>query len=160
MKDFDAMLLSVVRARQRAGVIPDRPITLVFTADEEAGGVRVRTGWWSTILTCSRAAPRRSARWADSRPRSAASGCTSSSPARRASRGCGCAPTARPGTARWRNADNAITHLARALIALGEHEWPDEPGPSMQLLLDKVRELTGTDGTPDELLEHFGRPCA
>src|SRR5918994_2212486 len=39
MKDFDAMLLSVVRARQRAGAIPDRPITLVFTADEEAGGL-------------------------------------------------------------------------------------------------------------------------
>src|SRR5688500_3725621 len=29
-KDSDAMLLSVVRARQRAGAIPDRPITLVF----------------------------------------------------------------------------------------------------------------------------------
>ncbi|MGZ5374753.1 MAG: M20/M25/M40 family metallo-hydrolase, partial [Aeromicrobium sp.] len=40
MKDFDAMLLSVVRGRQRAGAIPDRPITLIFTADEEAGGVR------------------------------------------------------------------------------------------------------------------------
>ena len=38
MKDFDAIVLSVVRARQRAGVIPDRPILLVFTADEEAGG--------------------------------------------------------------------------------------------------------------------------
>src|SRR5664279_905897 len=40
MKDFDGMLLSVVRARQRAGVIPNRPILLVFTADEEAGGVK------------------------------------------------------------------------------------------------------------------------
>ena len=40
MKDFDAMLLSVVRARTRAGVVPERPITLCFTADEEAGGHR------------------------------------------------------------------------------------------------------------------------
>ena len=40
MKDFDAMLLSVVRARQQAGAIPTRPITLVFTADEEAGSVQ------------------------------------------------------------------------------------------------------------------------
>ncbi|MET0951774.1 MAG: peptidase dimerization domain-containing protein, partial [Aeromicrobium sp.] len=39
---------------------------------------------------------------------------------------------------------------------LGEHEWPAEPGPSMQLLLAKVRELTGSDGTPDEVLAHFG----
>src|SRR3954469_11675065 len=38
MKDFDAMLLSTVRARARAGVVPDRPIVLCFTADEEAGG--------------------------------------------------------------------------------------------------------------------------
>ncbi|RYZ58620.1 MAG: hypothetical protein EOP08_16115, partial [Proteobacteria bacterium] len=55
-----------------------------------------------------------------------------------------------------RNHDNAITHLARALVRIGEHEWPVEPGPSMQLLLEKVRELTGLEGTPDELLEHFG----
>ena len=38
MKDFDAMLLSVVRARTRAGAVPERPIVLCFTADEEAGG--------------------------------------------------------------------------------------------------------------------------
>ena len=38
MKDFDAMLLSVVRARARAGAVPERPIVLCFTADEEAGG--------------------------------------------------------------------------------------------------------------------------
>ena len=38
MKDFDAMVLSVVRARTRAGAVPDRPIVLCFTADEEAGG--------------------------------------------------------------------------------------------------------------------------
>jgi acetylornithine deacetylase/succinyl-diaminopimelate desuccinylase-like protein len=37
MKDFDAMVLSVVRARARSGAAPRRPIRLVFTADEEAG---------------------------------------------------------------------------------------------------------------------------
>jgi acetylornithine deacetylase/succinyl-diaminopimelate desuccinylase-like protein len=54
------------------------------------------------------------------------------------------------------NRDNAITHLASGLLTLGQYEWPDEPGPSMRILLDKVRELTSSDGTPDELLEHFG----
>src|ERR1044072_3379641 len=39
MKDFDAMLLAVVRARARAGSVPERPIVLCFTADEEAGGM-------------------------------------------------------------------------------------------------------------------------
>ena len=38
MKDFDAMLLSVVRARARAGRLPDRELVLCLTADEEAGG--------------------------------------------------------------------------------------------------------------------------
>ncbi len=38
MKDFDAMVLSVVRARARAGMPPERPVVLCFTADEEAGG--------------------------------------------------------------------------------------------------------------------------
>src|SRR5664279_918014 len=38
MKDFDAILLSVVRARAAAGAVPDRPMVLTFTADEEAGG--------------------------------------------------------------------------------------------------------------------------
>ena len=37
MKDFDAMVLSVVRARARAGAAPRRPLKLIFTADEEAG---------------------------------------------------------------------------------------------------------------------------
>ncbi len=40
MKDFDAMLLSTVRARARAGVVPSRPLVLCFTADEEAGGAK------------------------------------------------------------------------------------------------------------------------
>src|SRR5690349_5458956 len=40
MKGFDAMLLSSVRARARAGVVPSRPLVLCFTADEEAGGAR------------------------------------------------------------------------------------------------------------------------
>src|ERR687894_417403 len=37
MKDFAAMVLSVVRARAQAGAAPRRPIRLIFTADEEAG---------------------------------------------------------------------------------------------------------------------------
>src|SRR5256714_15418598 len=37
MKDFDAMVLAVVREWQRTGVVPPRDIVLAFTADEEAG---------------------------------------------------------------------------------------------------------------------------
>lgn len=38
MKDFDAMVLSVVRDWRRRGVTPPRDLVLCFTADEEAGG--------------------------------------------------------------------------------------------------------------------------
>ena len=156
MKDFDAMLLSVVRARQRAGVIPDRPITLVFTADEEAGGVQGahwlvehrpelfegcteaigEVGGFSTVIGGKRLylieSGEKGIAWLRLRARGTA------------------------GHGSMGNHDNAINHLASGLLALGEHEWPEEPGPSMQLLLAKVRELTGSDGTADELLEHFG----
>ena len=47
MKDFDAMVLSVVRARARAGAAPRRPIRLIFTADEEAGS-GLGAHWLST----------------------------------------------------------------------------------------------------------------
>lgn len=156
MKDFDAMLLSVVRARQRAGVIPDRPITLVFTADEEAGGLLGahwlvehrpdlfegcteaigEVGGFSTEIGGKRLylieSGEKGIAWMRLRARGTA------------------------GHGSMRNGDNAVTHLAQALVALGEHRWPDEPGPSMTLLLAKVRELTGKEGSADELLEQFG----
>jgi len=156
MKDFDAMLLSVVRARQRAGAIPDRPILLVFTADEEAGGVLGahwlvehrpelfegcteaigEVGGFSTEVGGQRLylieSGEKGIAWMRLRARGTA------------------------GHGSMRNDDNALMHLSRGLLALGEHTWPAEPGPSMQQLLAKVRELTGGDGTPDELLEHFG----
>ncbi|NRQ50733.1 M20/M25/M40 family metallo-hydrolase [Aeromicrobium stalagmiti] len=156
MKDFDGMLLSVVRARQRAGVIPDRPITLVFTADEEAGGVL-------------------GAHWLVEHHRDLFEGCTEAIGevggfsteigGRRlyliesGEKGIAWMRLRARGTAghgSMRNDDNALTHLAKGLIALGDHAWPAEPGPSMELLLTKVRELTGADGSPDELLAHFG----
>ncbi|MEO6472071.1 MAG: M20/M25/M40 family metallo-hydrolase [Aeromicrobium sp.] len=157
MKDFDAMLLSVVRARQRAGVIPDRPITLVFTADEEAGGVK-------------------GAHWLVDQHRDLLEGCTEAIGEvggfstevggkrlyliESGEKGIAWMRLKASGTAghgSMKNPDNAVTHLSRALVALGEYEWPVAAGPSMTILLDKVRELTGsTSLDPDELLEHFG----
>jgi acetylornithine deacetylase/succinyl-diaminopimelate desuccinylase-like protein len=156
MKDFDAMLLSIVRARERAGQIPDRPITLAFTADEEAGGLKGahwlvdtrpelfegcaeaigEVGGFSTEIGGHRLylieSGEKGIAWFRLRARGTA------------------------GHGSMKNHDNAVTHLARALIALGDYEWPVEHGPSMMLLLDKVRELTGSDGSADELFEHFG----
>ncbi len=156
MKDFDAMLLSVVRARQLAGAIPDRPITLVFTADEEAGGV-LGAHWLvehhpDLFEGCTEAIGEvggYSVEIGGKRLYLIESGEKGIAWLRLRSRG-----TAGHGS--MANKDNAITHLATGLVTLGQHEWPSEPGPSMRILLDKVRELTGSEGTPDELLEHFG----
>lgn len=156
MKDFDAMLLSVVRARQRAGAIPDRPITLVFTADEEAGGVK-------------------GAHWLVENHPEVLDGCTEAIGEvggfsteigghrlyliESGERGIAWMRLTAHGTAghgSMKNVDNPITHLARGLVALDQHDWPAEPGPSMQQLLTKVRELTDSDGSAEELLEHFG----
>src|SRR3954467_12254481 len=37
MKDFDAMILAVVREWRRTGYVPPRDVVLAYTADEEAG---------------------------------------------------------------------------------------------------------------------------
>ncbi len=156
MKAFDAIMLAVVRDRQRSGRIPDRPILLVFTADEEAGGqlgahwlVAEHPEWFEGCTEAVGEVGGFSTQVAGQRLYLIESG----------EKGLAWLRLKAAGTAghgSMRNPDNAVTHLARALVNLGEHEWPAEPGPSMQILLEKVRELTGADGTPDELFEHFG----
>lgn len=157
MKDFDAMLLSVVRARQRDGRIPDRPITIAFTADEEAGGAK-------------------GAHWlADNRPELFA-GCTEAigevggftthiggqrlyliESGEKGISWMRLTATGTSGHGSMRQDDNAVNHLARALIALSEYQWPEQVGPSMQTLIGKVRELTGSSAqSAHEVLEHFG----
>jgi acetylornithine deacetylase/succinyl-diaminopimelate desuccinylase-like protein len=156
MKDFDGILLSVVRARQRAGAVPDRPILLVFTADEEAGGVK-------------------GAHWLVEHHPELFEGCTEAVGEvggfsteiggqrlyliESGEKGIGWVRLTANGTAghgSMRNDDNAVSHLARSLVAIADHEWPEEPGPSMQALLSKVTELTGTDGSAEEIMSHFG----
>lgn len=156
MKDFDAMLLSVVRARQRAGAIPNRPILLVFTADEEAGG---RLGahhladhhpeLFEGVTEAIGEVGGFSTEVGGQRLYLVESGEKGIAWLKLTARG-----TASHGS--MRTTDNAVTHLTRAVTALNDHEWPAEIGPTMTQLLAKVAELTGADGTPDELIEAFG----
>ncbi len=156
MKDFDAIMLAVVRDRQRSGRIPDRPILLVFTADEEAGGqlgahwlVEHHREWFEGCTEAIGEVGGFSTEVGGKRLYLIESGEKGIAWMRLRAHG-----TAGHGS--MKNGDNAVTHLARALLQLGEYEWPDAPGPSMQLLLAKVRELSGNEGTADELLELFG----
>lgn len=159
MKDFDAMLLSVVRARQRSGRVPERPVVLCFTADEEAGGhigaeVLVRdhpelfegcieavgeVGGFSTTVRGRRLylieAAEKGMAWM-----------------RLTARG-------RAGHGSMINGANAITELTAAVARIGAHEWPVRLTPAMRTLLASVGELAGVEATPEnaqELIEEFG----
>ncbi len=159
MKDFDAMLLSVVRARARAGREPDRPTVLCFTADEEAGGhqgaeqiVQRRpdllegcregvgeVGGFSATVRGRRVYLIEAAEKGMAWMRLTATG--------------------NAGHGSMRHPDNAVTALASAVARIGAHAWPVRLTPSMQVLLSAIGELAGVEATPDnaeELVEEFG----
>ena len=159
MKDFDAMLLSVVRARTRAGALPERPMVLCFTADEEAGGHKGaeylvenhadllgdcteaigEVGGFSTTVRGQRLylieAAEKGMAWM-----------------RLTARG-------NAGHGSMRHPDNAVTALTAAVARIGRHPWPVRLTPSMKVLLSAVGEIAGTEATPENaeaLVEEFG----
>ena len=159
MKDFDAMLLSVVRARTLAGRVPDRPVVLCFTADEEAGGhhgaqVIVEdhpdllegcteavgeVGGFSTTVRGRRVylveAAEKGMAWMKLTARG------------------------RAGHGSMINTDNAVSRLTAAVARIGAHEWPVRLTPTMEVLLATVADLAGTEATPEnarDLIEEFG----
>lgn len=159
MKDFDAMLLSSVRARARAGAVPSRPLVLCFTADEEAGGAKgaghlVRhhrelledctvavgeVGGFSTTVRGRRVylveAAEKGMAWVRLTARGTA------------------------GHGSMQHPDNAVTTLAAAVARIGQHVWPVRLTPTMEVLLAAVAELAGTEATPENaeaLVEEFG----
>lgn len=159
MKDFDAMLLSVVRARAAAGAVPDRPIVLCLTADEEAGGHRGadllvehhrelfedcteavgEVGGFSTTVRGRRVylieAAEKGMAWM-----------------RLTARG-------RAGHGSMVNDANAVTRLSAAVARVGAYEWPVRLTPTMEVLLAAVGELAGVEATPETapaLVEEFG----
>ncbi|WP_370614010.1 M20/M25/M40 family metallo-hydrolase [Mumia sp. Pv 4-285] len=157
MKDFDAMVLSVVRARQRAAMPPRRTIVLAFTADEEAGSVhgahKIVDHHADLVADCTEAVGE-------------VGGFSTHVGGRRlyllesGEKGLAWMRLSAQGTAGHGSMvreNNAVTAIAKAVAAIGEHDWPYAPGPSMQSLLAKVRDLTGaTDASVEELLAEFG----
>ena len=125
MKDFDAMVLSVVRARARAGAAPRRPIRLIFTADEEAGSGL-------------------GARWLVDEHPEVVDGCKEAigevggfsltvrddlrlyliQTAEKGMAWLDLIADGRAGHGSFRNDENAITELSAAVARIGEYEWP------------------------------------
>jgi acetylornithine deacetylase/succinyl-diaminopimelate desuccinylase-like protein len=159
MKDFDAMLLSVVRARAAAGAAPDREVVVCFTADEEAGGhhgAEILINQHADLLAdCTEAVGEVGGFSATVRGRrvylieAAEKGMAWM---RLTSRG-------RAGHGAMLNDDNAVTRLAGAVARIGTHQWPVRLTPTMEVLLATIGELAGTEATPenaDSLVEEFG----
>ncbi|HEY0949367.1 M20/M25/M40 family metallo-hydrolase [Nocardioides sp.] len=159
MKDFDAMLLSVVRARQRAGRVPERPITLCFTADEEAGGHR-----GAQVLVDEQAEELEGCTEAVGE----VGGFSATVRGRRmylieaAEKGMAwmrLTARGRAGHGSMINPDNAVSRLTAAVARIGAHEWPVRLTPTMRTLLAAVADLAGTEATPENapaLVEEFG----
>jgi acetylornithine deacetylase/succinyl-diaminopimelate desuccinylase-like protein len=159
MKNFDAMVLSAVRARTRAGEPPDRPIVLCFTADEEAGGMhgaRVlvdehtdhlahcteaigEVGGFSTTIRGQRLylieAAEKGMAWLKLTARG------------------------RAGHGSMINTDNAVNQLTAAVARIGAYQWPVRLTPAMEVLLATVGEMAGVEATPENaeaLVAEFG----
>lgn len=159
MKDFDAMLLSVVRARARAGRLPDRELVICLTADEEAGGHKgaevIVEQHPDEIADCTEAIGEVGGFSATVRGRriylieAAEKGMAWM---RLTARG-------RAGHGSMINTDNAVTRLSGAVARIGAHDWPIRLTPTMEVLLATVADIAGTEATPDnaaDLIDEFG----
>jgi acetylornithine deacetylase/succinyl-diaminopimelate desuccinylase-like protein len=159
MKDFDATILSVVRARQRAGAVPARPLTLVFTADEEAGstyGAHALVDQRPDLLeACTEGI-------GEVGGFSATIGDRRFYVIQTAEKGMAWLRLRANGTAghgSMRNRDNAVTAICEAVAAIGRHEWPVRITRAMSDLFDELAKITGQP-TPQEhaaaVVEQFG----
>lgn len=160
MKDFDAMVLSVVRHRQRTGRPPRRPIRLAFTADEEAGS-QLGAIWFTrnhpeAVADCTQAIGE-----------VGGFSLTVRDDLRlylvqTAEKGIDWLNLIADGTAghgSMRSDNNAVTELAAAVARVGAHEWPHRIHPAQQAFLDAVEDALEIEinlNTIEETLARLG----
>lgn len=160
MKDMAAMVLSVIRARQRDGRPPRRPIRLIFFADEEAGGAKGSEFLANThpelIADCSEAI-------------SEVGGFSLTvrddlrlyliQTAEKGFAWLRLIAEGKAGHGSMRNSDNAITELAGAIHSLGSHQWPVIMHPAQKAFLDALEDALGVQlhaDTVEETLAGLG----
>jgi len=159
MKDMDAMILAVVRERQRSGRKPPRDLVLAFLADEEAGGnfgshwlvdhrpdlfegvdaaVGEVGGFSFTVRDDLRLYLIETAEKGIAWMKLTANG--------------------RAGHGSMVNNDNAVTKLVDAVARLGNHQFPLAMTKTVSEFMDSVREALDLDPDtdPDEVVRHLG----
>jgi acetylornithine deacetylase/succinyl-diaminopimelate desuccinylase-like protein len=151
MKDFDAMVLAVVRDWQRTGYTPPRDIVLAYTADEEAG---MEYG----------------SQWLVQNHPEEFEGCTEAigevggysytinddlrlylvQTAEKGLDWLRLHAHGRPGHGSFIHDDNAITALAEAVSRVGRHRFPVVLTPTVRTFLEQVSEALMIDLDPDD----------
>jgi acetylornithine deacetylase/succinyl-diaminopimelate desuccinylase-like protein len=151
MKDFDAMVLAVVREWRRTGYVPPRDIVLAYTADEEAG---MEYG----------------SQWLVQNHPDAFDGCTEAigevggysytvnddlrlylvQTAEKGLDWLRVHATGRPGHGSFIHDDNAVTTLAEAVARVGRHRFPTVLTPTVRSFLEQVSEALEIELDPDE----------
>jgi acetylornithine deacetylase/succinyl-diaminopimelate desuccinylase-like protein len=150
MKDFDAMMIAVVREWRRTGVTPPRDIVLAFTADEEAG-----MQYGSQFLV--------------DRHADLFAGCTEAigevggfsytinddlrlylvETAEKGIDWLRLHARGRPGHGSFVHDDNAVTALAEAVARVGRHRFPMVITPTVRAFLEQVCAAIGVDFDPE-----------
>jgi acetylornithine deacetylase/succinyl-diaminopimelate desuccinylase-like protein len=151
MKDFDAMILAVVREWRRTGYVPPRDVVLAYTADEEAG-----MAYGSDFLV--------------QKHRHLLDGCTEAigevggysytvnddlrlylvQTAEKGLDWLRLHATGRPGHGSFIHDDNAVTKLAEAVARVGEHRFPVVVTPAVREFLLRVGDALGIEIDPDD----------
>ncbi|HEX2355707.1 MAG TPA: M20/M25/M40 family metallo-hydrolase [Micromonosporaceae bacterium] len=151
MKDFDAMVLAVVREWRRTGVTPPRDVVLAFTADEEAGSDY-------------------GARFLVTHHRDLLEGCTEAigevggfsysagndlrlyliQTAEKGIDWLRLHARGRPGHGSMIHDDNAVTALCEAVARLGRHRFPIVVTPTVRAFLEQISGLLGIDLDPED----------
>ncbi|HEX2774226.1 MAG TPA: M20/M25/M40 family metallo-hydrolase [Micromonosporaceae bacterium] len=151
MKDFDAMVLAVVRQWQRTGVRPPRDLVLAFTADEESGGDH-------------------GAHFLVDHHRDLLDGCTEAigevggfsytvnddlrlylvQTAEKGIDWLRLHARGRPGHGSMVHDDNAVTALAEAVARVGRHRFPVVVTSTVRAFLEEISELLGIELDPDD----------
>ena len=151
MKDMDAMMLATVRSWARSGYQPPRDISLVFFADEEAGGAY-------------------GSRWmVENRP-DVFAGCNEAisevggfsitlenqarlyliETAQKGIHWMRLVAEGRAGHGSMVHPDNAVTAVAEAVARIGNYEWPLRRTKSVDELLERVAEVLGVQYDPND----------
>lgn len=160
MKDFDAMVLAVVRGWRRTGYRPPRDVVLAFTADEEAGsryGAHYLVDHHPDLLGgCTEAIGE-----------VGGFSVTVSDDLRLyliqiAEKGMDWIRLHAAGTAghgSMLHDDNAVTAVAEAVTRLGRHRFPVEVTPAVRDFLAHVSDVLGVEldpADPDALIAKLG----